>query len=255
MEVQPQSSKVVAAVPDPNAALEGGRQSVPFPTQAHTVVAATRVPVVSAQHGFSSDVPDSNAAGDGGRHAAPFSTEAHVETAVTRIPDDSAQHGHSSVRFSSSQFHDSLQQRFSGAPIPTLASIAFPQTHQQKTMAHLHLITMQLIGFFALLALSVDASFTQFASIDAGQGTKWAVLVAGSTGYKNYRHQANVCHAYQILKKGGLKEENIIVFMYDDVAFDKENPRPGVLINRPSGEDVYAGVKKVQISICLSNRE
>ncbi|GAB4855052.1 hypothetical protein Ancab_023635 [Ancistrocladus abbreviatus] len=100
MEVQPQSSKVVAAVPDPNAALEGGRQSVPFPTQVHTVVAATRVPVVSAQHGYTSDVPDSNAAGDGGRHAAPFSTEAHVETAATRIPDDSAQHGHSSVRFS-----------------------------------------------------------------------------------------------------------------------------------------------------------
>ncbi|GAB4830007.1 hypothetical protein Ancab_019651 [Ancistrocladus abbreviatus] len=131
MEVQPQSSKVVVAVPDPNAALEGGRQSVPFRTQAHTVVAATRVPVVSAQHGYTSDVPDSNAAGDGGRHAAPFSTKAHVETAATRIPDDSAQHGHSSVRFSdaldvvpdsneldftevsSSQFHDSLQQRFS----------------------------------------------------------------------------------------------------------------------------------------------
>ncbi|GAB4854406.1 hypothetical protein Ancab_022992 [Ancistrocladus abbreviatus] len=114
-------------------------------------------------------------------------------------------------------------------------------------MAHLHRISMQLLGFFALFALSVGASFTQFTSIDAGQGTKWAVLVSGSTGYENYRHQANVCHAYQILKKGGLKEENIIVFMYDDVAFDKENPRPGVLINRPNGEDVYAGVKKVQI--------
>ncbi|GAB4840373.1 hypothetical protein Ancab_021139 [Ancistrocladus abbreviatus] len=124
---QPQSSKVVAAVPDPNAALEGGRQSASFPTQAHTAAAATRVPVVSAQHGFTSDVSDSNAAGDGGRHAAPVSTEAHVETAATRIPDDSAPHGHSSVRFSdaldvvpdsnelvstevsSSQFHDSLQ--------------------------------------------------------------------------------------------------------------------------------------------------
>ncbi|GAB4854395.1 hypothetical protein Ancab_022981 [Ancistrocladus abbreviatus] len=111
-------------------------------------------------------------------------------------------------------------------------------------MAHLQRIIMQLLGFFALFALRVGASFTQFTSIDAGQGTKWAVLVAGSTGYENYRHQANVCHAYQILKKGGLKEENIIVFMYDDVAFDKENPRPGVLINRPGGKDVYAGVKK-----------
>lgn len=58
-------------------------------------------------------------------------------------------------------------------------------------------------------------------------------------------HQADVCHAYQILRKGGLKEENIIVFMYDDIAFDEENPRPGVIINKPDGGDVYEGVPKV----------
>lgn len=57
-------------------------------------------------------------------------------------------------------------------------------------------------------------------------------------------HQADVCHAYQILRKGGLKEENIIVFMYDDIAFDEENPRPGVIINKPDGGDVYEGVPK-----------
>ncbi|XP_062029398.1 vacuolar-processing enzyme-like [Rosa rugosa] len=75
-------------------------------------------------------------------------------------------------------------------------------------------------------------------------GTRWAVLVAGSMGYGNYRHQADVCHAYQILKKGGLKDENIIVFMYDDIANNPENPRPGVIINKPDGDDVYHGVPK-----------
>ncbi|KAM0908369.1 hypothetical protein ACQ4PT_015521 [Festuca glaucescens] len=74
--------------------------------------------------------------------------------------------------------------------------------------------------------------------------TRWAVLVAGSSGYENYRHQADVCHAYQILKKGGLKEENIVVFMYDDIAKNHENPRPGVIINHPKGKDVFAGVPK-----------
>ena len=58
-------------------------------------------------------------------------------------------------------------------------------------------------------------------------------------------YQADVCHAYQILRKGGLKEENIIVFMYDDIAFNGENPRPGVIINKPDGGDVYEGVPKV----------
>ncbi|GLT25538.1 hypothetical protein SLA2020_006600 [Shorea laevis] len=75
-------------------------------------------------------------------------------------------------------------------------------------------------------------------------GTRWAVLIAGSSGYWNYRHQSDVCHAYQLLRKGGVKEENIIVFMYDDIAFNEENPRPGVIINSPHGDDVYKGVPK-----------
>ncbi|KAI9159946.1 hypothetical protein LWI28_003633 [Acer negundo] len=58
--------------------------------------------------------------------------------------------------------------------------------------------------------------------------------------------KADVCHAYQILKKGGLKDENIIVFMYDDVAFAKENPMPGIIINKAYGPDVYYGVPKVK---------
>ncbi|GLT47204.1 hypothetical protein SLA2020_209150 [Shorea laevis] len=79
---------------------------------------------------------------------------------------------------------------------------------------------------------------------DEELGTRWAVLVAGSSGYGNYRHQADVCHAYQLLRKGGLREQNIVVFMYDDIANNELNPRPGVIINHPQGNDVYAGVPK-----------
>lgn len=57
--------------------------------------------------------------------------------------------------------------------------------------------------------------------------------------------QADVCHAYQILKKGGVKDENIVVFMYDDIAMNELNPRKGVIINHPTGGDVYSGVPKV----------
>ncbi|KAK9059238.1 hypothetical protein SSX86_021857 [Deinandra increscens subsp. villosa] len=98
-----------------------------------------------------------------------------------------------------------------------------------------------------LLQLS-EATRRSLFSLNSNQpffnGTQWAVLVAGSSGYYNYRHQADVCHAYQILKKGGLKDENIIVFMYDDIANNTMNPRPGVIINSPNGSDVYAGVPK-----------
>ncbi|KAK7841121.1 vacuolar-processing enzyme [Quercus suber] len=76
------------------------------------------------------------------------------------------------------------------------------------------------------------------------RGQRWAILIAGSNGYQTYRYQADVCHAYQILKKVGLKDENIIAFMYDDIASDEDNFRPGVIINKPIGDDVYKGVPK-----------
>lgn len=72
-----------------------------------------------------------------------------------------------------------------------------------------------------------------------------AVVVAPPPCGGVMTRQADVCHAYQILRRGGLKEENIVVFMYDDIAHNPLNPRPGIIINHPQGEDVYAGVPKV----------
>ncbi|CAE7940486.1 unnamed protein product, partial [Symbiodinium sp. KB8] len=60
----------------------------------------------------------------------------------------------------------------------------------------------------------------------------------------NYRHHADVCHAYQILRKNGIPESNIITMMYDDVPNASENPFPGTLFNKPStgqGVNVYEG--------------
>lgn len=70
----------------------------------------------------------------------------------------------------------------------------------------------------------------------------WAVLVAGSNGYENYRHQADVCHAYHVLRRKGFPDSNIIVMMYDDIAYNEQNPFPGNIINRPGGMNVYRDV-------------
>lgn len=74
---------------------------------------------------------------------------------------------------------------------------------------------------------------------------KWAVIAAGSQGFMNYRHQADACHAYQIMLRSGVKAENIILMMQDDVAKDSENPFPGQLFNKPGNDspDVYKGCK------------
>jgi glycosylphosphatidylinositol transamidase (GPIT) subunit GPI8 len=38
--------------------------------------------------------------------------------------------------------------------------------------------------------------------------------VAGSNTFDNYRHQADVAHAYQIVKKNGIPPENIIMLSF-----------------------------------------
>lgn len=82
----------------------------------------------------------------------------------------------------------------------------------------------------------------QPSSASADKGAHWALIVAGSNGWYNYRHQADACHAYQILKKNGIPEDHIVTMMFDDLAQNPANPTKGIVINHPNGADVYNGV-------------
>jgi len=76
---------------------------------------------------------------------------------------------------------------------------------------------------------------------------QWAVIVAGSNGWYNYRHQADACHAYQIVSRNGIPAERIIVMQYDDIANHSQNPFPGQIFNEPASNkagDVYSGCQK-----------
>uniref|UniRef100_UPI0037E7F7E0 legumain n=1 Tax=Semicossyphus pulcher TaxID=241346 RepID=UPI0037E7F7E0 len=96
---------------------------------------------------------------------------------------------------------------------------------------------------FLLLGLSLGLA-NAFPSPDSDGGKNWVLIVAGSNGWYNYRHQADACHAYQIVHRNGIPDEQIVVMMYDDLAQNEQNPTPGELINRPNGSDVYKGVPK-----------
>ena len=96
--------------------------------------------------------------------------------------------------------------------------------------------------YTALCALAAQA---QAAEVEDASN-HWAIIVAGSRGFGNYRHQADACHAYQILKKAGIPESQIIHINYDDVANSSENKRKGTLYNKPTpkgtpGVNVYEG--------------
>jgi len=77
----------------------------------------------------------------------------------------------------------------------------------------------------------------------------WAILLAGSRTYGNYRHQSDTCHAYKIVNKFGIPDDQVIVMQYDDIANDPQNPYKGQIFNKPTavgtpGVDVYNGCKK-----------
>ncbi|VDP74942.1 unnamed protein product [Echinostoma caproni] len=93
------------------------------------------------------------------------------------------------------------------------------------------------LSLFFLTLLATYAS-----QISANQSKHWAVLVAGSHGWDNYRHQSDVAHAYQLVSKNGIPPQNIITMMVDDVARDPKNPFPGKLFQDYTHQDVYAGV-------------
>ncbi|KAK7169493.1 hypothetical protein R3I93_005454 [Phoxinus phoxinus] len=76
-------------------------------------------------------------------------------------------------------------------------------------------------------------------------GKKWILLVAGSKGWEHYKHQANVCLHYQLIKRHGIPDDQIVVMMYDDIAHSKENKvSKGEIVSIIDGLDVYSGVPK-----------
>ena len=63
----------------------------------------------------------------------------------------------------------------------------------------------------------------------------------GSNGYINYRHQADVLSIYQALRRGGYPDDHIILILDKDMAYDPQNPEPGVVRTSPNGPDLLGG--------------
>lgn len=104
---------------------------------------------------------------------------------------------------------------------------------------------MSALRILAVAVLALGAAALPLNDVAATTGTNYAVLIAGSGTYSNYRHQADVCHAFEVLtKKGGFSADNIVVFMNDDIANSPSNPVKGEIINQPNGTNLYPGVNK-----------
>lgn len=71
----------------------------------------------------------------------------------------------------------------------------------------------------------------------------YALIIAPSAGWENYRHQADAYAFYQLLKQNGLPDDRILLVAEDDLAWHTSNLYPGSVYIAPGGDDVRQGVK------------
>ena len=81
-------------------------------------------------------------------------------------------------------------------------------------------------------------------SVSYGQLTgHQALIVASSSGWSNYRHQADALAMYQLLKGHGYTDDQIILIVADDIANHANNPENGVIRIKHGGDNVYVNVQ------------
>ena len=90
------------------------------------------------------------------------------------------------------------------------------------------------------------ATHMQTFNADEGSGLtypalddRWALLVAGSKGWANYRFQSDVFAMYQLLRQHGYQDDHIVLICEDDVARHANNPYQGELRISDTGANVY----------------
>jgi glycosylphosphatidylinositol transamidase (GPIT) subunit GPI8 len=70
---------------------------------------------------------------------------------------------------------------------------------------------------------------------------QYAVLVQGSNGWNNYRHQADVLNIYQMLKKNGYDDDHIILIIDKVLGTDSKNPEPNIIRAEDDGTNLLSG--------------
>ena len=107
--------------------------------------------------------------------------------------------------------------------------------------------TSSTMAAWSWLAKNAEEAFARSAeNKDAGISypaltAQYAVLVQGSNGWNNYRHQADVLSIYQMLKTKGFDDDHIILIIDKALASDAMNPEPGIIRAEDGGNDLLAG--------------
>jgi len=82
-----------------------------------------------------------------------------------------------------------------------------------------------------------------------------AILLSTSKYWFNYRHTANVLSIYRTIKKLGIPDTNILLFLPDDMPCNPRNCLPGKVINDRSrkmdlyGDDIEVDFRGSEVTV------
>lgn len=72
---------------------------------------------------------------------------------------------------------------------------------------------------------------------------QWALLVAASEQWSDYRFQADVLDFYQLLRRNGIDDDHIVLILENDLADNDRNPYPGIIQSEKDGADLNQDVR------------
>jgi len=74
----------------------------------------------------------------------------------------------------------------------------------------------------------IQPRFTRDDPLKSGNHTSNVAVIVSSSRYLfNYRHVTNALSIYQLLKRGGISDDNIILMLADDIPCNMRNPFRG----------------------------
>ena len=83
--------------------------------------------------------------------------------------------------------------------------------------------------------------FTVLMRFVVGVEDHWVVILSSSKFYFNYRHTVNSMYVYQIVKKLGIPDSNIIMMLPENHACHPRNPWQAEIYDGKSRENLYRG--------------
>ncbi|CAO1620052.1 unnamed protein product [Parajaminaea phylloscopi] len=107
------------------------------------------------------------------------------------------------------------------AIVALLAPLALPSLFVSEAQAQ------QIQQFFQSTSPADNHTQHGFTRTYQAHTNNWAVLVAASRFWFNYRHMANTLGLYRVVKRLGIPDSQIILMLADDAACDSRNRFPG----------------------------